>query len=265
MPIQPGDNIPQRNLIVVLSSYRLLIALMLLILFSIKLDTRLVGDLNPRLFLGTLLCYASLHIGLLAWALRQALDDAKLLLVAVGIIDILALNILIQASGFYSRPLSLLFIIAIVGSALVLPYRMSMLVAALAAFSILSQAVARVVSHNLPPNELATAGTLGLVFFITAFVVQHLVMRAKRNEVLAAQRAENIEELLLLNEKIVQRMRTGIVVINDKGTIFLINESARNLLGLNANTRHLIGTTIPAALNDAWHAWMPHLGLAQNV
>ncbi len=255
MPTQAEESIPQRNLIAVLGSYRLLIALLLLVLFSIKLDTRLVGDLNPKLFLGTLICYAFLHAGLLVLAFRQTLDEAKLLLVAVGIIDILALNILIQASGFYSRPLSLLFIIAIVGSALVLPYRMSMLIAALAAFSILSQAVTRVISDNLPPNEFATAGTLGLVFFITAFVVQHLVTRAKRNEVLAAQRAENIEELLLLNEKIVQRMRTGIVVINDKGTIFLINESARNLLGLNASTRHLIGTTMPAALNDAWLAW----------
>lgn len=255
MPTQPGDSIQQRNLIAVLSSYRLLIALMLLVLFSIKLDTRLVGDLNPKLFLGTLLCYAALHIGLLTLAFRESLDNARLLLIAVGIVDILALNILIQASGYHSRPLSLLFIIAIVGSALVLPNRMSMLVAALAAFSVLTQAVTRVLSHNLPPNELATAGTLGLVFFITAFVVQHLVLRAKRNEMLAEQRAENIEELLLLNEKIVQRMRTGIVVINDKGTIFLINESARNLLGLNADTRRLIGTTIPTALIDAWQAW----------
>ncbi len=255
MSTHSGDSIPQRNLIAVLSSYRLLIALLLLVLFSIKLDTRLVGDLHPRLFLATLICYACLHIGLLVLSVRRALDHAKRLLVAVGIIDILALNILIQASGFYSRPLSLLFIIAIVGSALVLPNRMSLLVAALAAFSIVLQAVTRVISHNLPSNELATAGTLGLVFFITAFVVQHLVTRARRTEALAAQRAENIEELQLLNEKIVQRMRTGIVVINDKGTIYLINESARNLLGLNASTRHLIGTTIPAALNEAWHAW----------
>jgi two-component system sensor histidine kinase PilS (NtrC family) len=255
MPTDKKHSIAPRNMITVLSAYRLVIALLLLALFSIKLDTRLVGDLQPALFLGALLGYAAIHLVVLGLSFTSRLDHTRMLLIAGSIVDILILNLLIQASGDHSRPLSLLFVIAIVGSSMILPNRLSMLVAALATLSVLLQAGTRVLSHNLPASELATAGTLGLVFFITSFVVQHLVFRATRNEILAEQRAEDIEELQLLNEKIVQRMRTGIVVINDKGAIFLINESARNLLGLHNVPGNLLGATIPIALNKVWQEW----------
>ena len=73
--------------------------------------------------------------------------------------------------------------------------RAAMVVAALATISVLGQAISRVLSDNMPASELATAGTLGLVFFITAFSVQRVVSRASRNEQLARQRAADLEEL----------------------------------------------------------------------
>ncbi len=260
MPTQQVDSLQQRNVIAVLSTYRLLIALLLLVLFNIKLDTRLVGDLDQTLFLATLLGYGVANTALLALSLNRRLDNSRVLLFTAAIIDIIALNMLIQASGYYSRPLSLLFIIAIVGSAMILPTRLSMVIAALATLSVLGQATTRVIRDNLPAGELATAGTLGLIFFITAFTVQRLVFRATRNELLARQRAADIEELQQLNEKIVQRMRTGIVIMVEAGRIFLINESAKGLLGFGPNNEDLIGQTIPAALIKCWQAWSrnPH-------
>jgi two-component system sensor histidine kinase PilS (NtrC family) len=255
MPTPNSDTIRQRNLIAVLSGYRLLIALLLLLLFNITLDTRLVGDLKPNLFLVTLLAYSVANIALLGLSLNRRLDRSRLLLFTAAIVDIVALNLLIEASGSHSRPLSLFFILAIVGSAMILPTRLSLLVAALATISVLGQAISRVLSHNLPASEFATAGTLGLVFFITAFAVQQLVFRATRNEILARQRAADLEDLQLLNEKIVQRMRTGIVVIDDSGSIFLINESARNLLGMSTNIDTITGQGIPTVLVNAWKAW----------
>lgn len=255
MSKQRSDSLPQRNVIAVLSSYRLLIALLLLVLFNIELDRRLIGDLNPVLFLATLLGYAIANTVLLALALNKRLDSSLMLLFTAAVVDIIALNMLIQASGLHSRPLSLLFILAVVGSAMILSTQLSMLVAALATLSVLSLAITRVFSHDLPAGELVTAGTLGLVFFITAFAVQRQVFRATRNEMLANQRAADLEELQQLNEKIVQRMRTGIVVMDDRGSIFLINESARHLLGLDPDIDELTGQTIPPALMKCWQVW----------
>ena len=250
-----SETLAQRNVTAVLSSYRLLIALLLLVFFNITLDTRLVGDVNPTLFIATLLGYAIANTALLGVALNRLLDNARAVLFIAAIVDLVALNLLIQASGFHSRPLSLLFILAIVGSAMILPTRLALLVAALATLSVLGRAILRVLSDNLPASELATAGTLGLVFFITAFTVQRLLSQATRNEELAQQRAEDIEDLRLLNEKIVQRMRTGIVVIDDNGAIHLINESAKSLLGLGPDAGRLVGDTIPPVLTHAWKAW----------
>lgn len=255
MSTQNSETLAQRNITAVLSSYRLLIALLLLVFFNITLDTRLVGDVNPTLFIATLLGYAIANTALLGVALNRLLDNARMVLFLAAIVDLVALNLLIQASGFHSRPLSLLFILAIVGSAMILPTRLALLVASLATISVLGQAIIRVLSDNLPASELATAGTLGLVFFITAFTVQRLLSQAKSNEVLAQQRAEDLEDLRLLNEKIVQRMRTGIVVIDDDGAIHLINESAKKLLGLDPRTEELVGETIPTVLTHAWKAW----------
>ena len=47
---------------------------------------------------------------------------------------------------------------------------------------------------------------------------------------LAEQRALDISRLLTLNQSIVQRMRTGILVVNDDGTIQLANNAAAELL-----------------------------------
>ena len=255
MPTHNSDNIRQRNVIAVLSAYRLLIALLLLVFFNITLDARLVGDLKPKLFLVTLLTYSVANIALLGWSLIRRLDHSRLLLFSAAIVDIIVLNLLIEASGFHSRPLTLLFILAIVGSAMILPTRLSLLVAAMATISVIGQAISRVLSHNVPASELANAGTLGLVFFITAFTVQRLVFRATRNEILARQRAADLEDLQRLNEKIVQRMRTGIVVIDDSGSIFLINESASNLLGMSGTIEAMTGQGIPRVLINAWKAW----------
>lgn len=250
-----GDSLHQRNALAVLSTYRLLIALLLLVLFNIRFDARLVGDLSPIMFLGTLLGYGVINCAVLALTLNRRLEGSWKLLFTLAMVDIVALNILIQASGYHSRPLSLLFIIAIVGSATILPTRLSMVVAAMATISVLGQAISRVLSDNMPASELATAGTLGLVFFITAFSVQRVVSRASRNEQLARQRAADLEELQQLNEKIVQRMRTGIVVIDNDGAICLINESARQLLGMEHSGQNVIGATIPPALMKSWQNW----------
>lgn len=255
MPPLPGDSALQRNVITVLSSYRLLIALLLLIFFNIELDTRLVGDRLPDLFLIALLAYVMANSCLLVLALLRRLRPSNALLFSAALLDLIALNVFIQASGIHSRPLSLLFIIALVGAAMSLPTQLSMLVAALATLSVLVQAISRVVSYNLPVSELVTAGTLGLVFFITAFAVQRLFSRATRNEILASQRAVDIRELQQLNENIVQRMRTGIVVMDAEGHIQLINESAKGLLGLSVERRDLLSRQIPPSLMDSWQSW----------
>lgn len=247
-------NVQKAN-IALIYAYRLFVCLLLLVMFQIVLDTRLVGDQNPVLFIATLTTYGLLNTLLLALSLRQKLSENWLNLFACTIVDIIALNLIIQASGAQSAALSLLFIIVVVGAASVLSARLSLLVAALASLSVLGNAIFMVWVHNGAVSQLATAGVLGLVFFITAYAVQRLVTRASRHEALARKQAADIAELQQLNEKIVQRMRTGILVLDQEQNIRLINEAARQQLNISEAASEIVGHTAPNVLRETWQRW----------
>lgn len=246
---------PPRNLMALLSTYRLLIAMLLLIMFHIELGDRLVGDQRPTLFLTALLCYTVGNTAMLSQSLNRGGHNSTALLFTAALLDIVTINLMLQAGGTQSRPLSLLFIIAIFGTATVLPTRLSLLIAALCTLSVLTQAALRVYHQQSQAIELLHSGILGMVFFASAVAVRQLMRRATLHELLAREQARNIRELQQLNEKIVQRMRTGIVVMDDQGRIQLINESARSLLGLQPESAALLGQHVPPLLMQAWRDW----------
>jgi len=246
---------PPRNLMAMLSTYRLLIAMLLLVMFHIELGDRLVGDQRPTLFLTALLVYTVGNTAMLSVSMNRNQGNSIALLFTAALLDILTINLLLQAGGTQSRPLSLLFIIAIFGTATVLPGRLSLLVAALCTLSVLAQAALRVYRQQSEVVELLHSGILGVVFFAAAVAVRQLMRRASAHELLARQQAEDIRELQQLNEKIVRRMRTGIIVMNGRGQVQLINDSARMLLGLAAEPPTLIGQAVPAVLMNAWRDW----------
>jgi two-component system sensor histidine kinase PilS (NtrC family) len=73
-------------------------------------------------------------------------------------------------------------------------------------------------------------GTLGALCFAAALLVQGLIRRLEVSETLAEQRASEVVGLEALNSLILQRMRTGILVVDDLRRIQLANHSALKLL-----------------------------------
>ncbi len=70
-----------------------------------------------------------------------------------------------------------------------------------------------------------------LRFFIIAIIGNLLATKVKETEALAELQAIEINELAKLNEHIVQRMRSGIMVLDRDMNILLINKSAKHLIG----------------------------------
>jgi two-component system sensor histidine kinase PilS (NtrC family) len=254
-PCAASNNLVPPQRVSLLTSLRLLISLLLLIMLNLQWLNQPLADQSSGMSLITLLVYATINTCLLSIALSGRLQVTGLLLFNLAMLDILCLNLLIQANTHQARPLSLLFILAIVGSASVLPARMSLLVAALATLSVLLQCMAQIIYQATAYEELVTAGTLGMVFFITAFAVQGLFNRASHHELLTRRQAADIIELQRLNENIVRQMRTGILVINEHGNIQLINDAAKLLLELDDETSVVVGQRIPDPLIDTWQCW----------
>lgn len=100
-------------------------------------------------------------------------------------------------------------------------------------------------------DTIVRAGSLGILYFAAAFLLQYISRRLTRSEALASSRARSIAELQQINQQIIQRMRTGILVVDGFGQIRLANAAAEELL---------FGCTSPSPMLQ-----MPHRALPDNL
>lgn len=171
-------------------------------------------------------------------------------------LDIMLLSILIHMVGLEDNGLENLYVLPIVIGNILLKRQMGFLCSAMAALFLLSINI----HHSLPGmSQYADAGLSGLLFFATALFVQSLRIRLQFSilaERLSRTRALNLERL---SASIIQRMRTGILVMQEPDTIIMMNESARYLLSAN-DTKGSLKILSPTLL-ISYQQWLnnPHL------
>ena len=168
-------------------------------------------------------------------------------------IDVLAITLLMHASGGIRSGLGILLVVSVAAGALLVSGRTAILFAALASIAVLAQQIASSVIFDRPP-EFMQAGLLGGALFATAGVGYELARVARRNAVLADDRARALAELAQLNEQIIQRMRTGIIVVDDTDRVLLANHSARELLGADIDAGTQLQQGSPE-IAERLHGW----------
>ncbi len=150
------------------------------------------------------------------------------------LVDIAALTVFVHASGGAAGGFGILLVVAIAGACLVASTRAGIFFSALATLSILVETVYGSLYLDYSTASYTQAGLLGAVLFVTGILATTLAEQARRSEALAADRAVAIARLSRLNELIVERMRSGIIVLNDQHTPLLRNESARRFLAASS-------------------------------
>jgi len=231
------------RVLVTLNTFRLLLAITLLALFLAGDDPRVFGDRYPTLFAATVAAYLVFSV-LAAVSLRQRLVPTTPLGVTQLLVDIVAVTLLVHASGGLSSGLGGLLIVFVGAGSLVLPIQYPAILAALATFAILGeQILAQFGGADFSTNYPA-AGVLSGVIFLIALAAQPLSRRIQASEALARQFGVDLKNLSELNEYIVQHLRESIVVVDDNDAIRLINSSAIRLLGSDELAR---GTPLATA------------------
>jgi two-component system sensor histidine kinase PilS (NtrC family) len=96
------------------------------------------------------------------------------------------------------------------------------------------------------------AGILGALYFATSLSIQYLSTRLRHSEITSLNRAVEIADLERINRRIVQRMRTGIIVVSQDEAIRMANASARSLLGLadQKSSFHALPRDLNVLLDD---------------
>jgi two-component system, NtrC family, sensor histidine kinase PilS len=208
--------------------YRGLIAVLLVALFSLGGDPRLVGDRAPVLFLWTTLSYLGFSI-VAAVTLTRLRPGPVIQGLAQFTVDIVALVLIMAASGGPAGLSSLLFFPIGAGS-LVLGFRVSILLAAIASIALLTMQSVLVLASGIGTAAITQMGMFGAILFFTASGGHVLSNRLAETEALAKKRGLDLANLSQLNQFIIQHLQTGVLVLDSAGHIRLINAIASEML-----------------------------------
>lgn len=215
--------------------YRVLLAAAIAFLFVANLDsTTRLGSYRPQLFLLTSVGY--FFVALLTSLTVRMLASRELVRSAVLIgIDIIALALLAHSSGGVSSTITPLLVVTVAAAGIMLPGQTAIVVAAAATIAMLYEQFYFALENGLPLTSGSTqVGLLGVAFFGVALATGQLARRMQASEQLVWKRSREVVDLEQLNAHIIQRMRTGILVVGDDGVVRLANSAAQHMLAGNA-------------------------------
>jgi len=214
-----------------LNVYRLFLNFSLLAMFFLGSKPQMLGSRDPQLFSYALLGYllASLIFASLVQVQRPRFDTQLYLQVYL---DIIALVVLMHSSGGVDTGLGMLLVATVAGTGLIRADRFALLFAALGSLAVLGEQLYTQLRLGYDETDFMQAGLLGATLFATALLALVLARRSEAIEVVAQQRAIDLENLAELNEQVIQQMDAGLLFVDPTGRIRLANGSARELLGV---------------------------------
>ena len=237
-----------------LNAYRFLISVLLSALFYVDALFPPLASKAPLLFFGTSIAYLSLSV-IFALMLRWHQPAFRVQVYLQLFTDIVATILLMHASGGVSSGIGNLLIIAVAGGSVVLPGKQALLLAALGSFAVLGEQFYSETRELATDSTYTQAGLLGLTLFITAVAAHLFARRIRESEALAKRRGVDLANMAELTEHVIQRMQTGIVVVDGEDRVRLINESAWQMLGMPSTAGGPPLAQISPALDQRLQAW----------
>lgn len=232
--------------------YRLLIGLALVGLISSELDSELLNLARVQLFRNASWFYLLLNI-LIALMVRR--PQHMLQVFSLALVDVILLSCIFYAAGGSPSGIGNLIIVAVAIANILLRGRIGLLIAAVAAIGMIYLTFYLSLSRPEAANQYVQAGALGALCFAGALFVQGISRRLQLSETLAEQRAADVANLEALNALILQRMRTGILVLDSRHRVLLANQAAQSMLGHDGLVGRPLGPHCPELLKRLEQWW----------
>ena len=237
-----------------LNLYRLLISSLFVVFYFTGNPFPQLASHNEQLFYGASGIYliSAIVFGMM---IRLRKPDFNLQVHVQIFSDILLTTIIMHASGGVKSGLGTLIIISIAGGSIVIRGRHSLLFASVASLAVLfEQFYSNLEGAYLTGNSLQ-AGVLGITFFTTAIITHFVAKHIRESEALAQRRGVDLANMSQLTEHIIQRMQTGILVIDQHRRLRLINESAWHMLGMPSVVNNPYLSTLNKELDNSFTNW----------
>lgn len=253
-PVEPpsADDALRRELYF-FSLYRVLeSALLALMLFS-PVGVLVGLPKSAPLAAGTTVVYLVAGVVLLLWAQRRRALRAQVMIGTA--IDIAAATLAMHALPMASTGIALMLVFNIGAASLLLPLRYGLGGAILAAASVIGEMVWTTVIDGDASRPLAERLMFAVTFLSIAMLTYLLGKQMRTSQALADRRGAELHDLAEINELIIRRMRTGVIVVDGDGGLRLANEAALLLLGEAGEGERNLGLAAPelARRLQKWH------------
>jgi two-component system sensor histidine kinase PilS (NtrC family) len=252
---------PLGSLLQIYATYRIGVTLILWLLFFLHAG---IGDANPALFYASATTYLAINSILLVRTLQQWQPSYSALFFTV-LSDVLLLQLIARSSGSYDSGGSILLLVAIAAGSMFMS-RHYLLLPAIATISVLSITVLDVVQNNAETADIVASGWLSIAFFVIGISINYLTRRLQRSEKIAASEAALAKRLEQLNSVIIERMQTGIIVINHHSEVITFNSAARQLLNVKQDTTLNLSAAVKLSdINDEFAKVIEHWQASGNL
>jgi len=252
MPLLPPDTVaPQHRELYFFSLFRVLEAGILGIVAFTPLGLTMAVLREPALLKVSALGYLLVSLALLYTSLaghpslrRQA---------AIGLVaDLAVWGVALLAMDGGESGLAMFMIFNIGAGALILTPTASMGFAVVAGLILLGEYF----FNRLLPDGLARTAAEATMFSVTylgtALLCQQLRRQISASEALASKRGEELANLSELNELVIRRMRTGVLVVDGSHRIRLSNEAAWALIGGSTHQSKDLMEVSPLLQKSLW-------------
>ncbi|MDP2810198.1 MAG: histidine kinase dimerization/phospho-acceptor domain-containing protein [Rhodocyclaceae bacterium] len=211
------------------SLYRLIIAAVFLAAFILTGGAINLGSEAPVLFRWTSHLYLLLAFGFL-FILRRFHWAFNLQLTIQVACDVLALTLMMHASGGAKSGIAVMLVVVLAGAGLVGQGRMTLFYAALATLAVLFEQSFRFLHLDASPEDFVRIGLTSIGFFATAIIARLLARRIVANEDLARRRGIELADQLRINQQVIRDMQDGVLVVDKEGHVQQHNPQAESLL-----------------------------------
>jgi two-component system sensor histidine kinase PilS (NtrC family) len=212
------------------NAYRVAVAALFLILVLAYGDALALGQRNLRLFglvsVLYLVAAAAFHV-----AIKRIPRHFETQLTLHVCTDIVAIVLLMYASGGFRTGLAVMLLISVAGASLVSRGRLLLFYAALASIGVLLEQAVAIIRGDQGVAEFLPAGLLCLGYFATALITNRLAERVITNERVARQRGVDLANQLRVNQLVIQDVQDGVLVVDSNGLVRQHNPVVDRLLG----------------------------------
>jgi two-component system sensor histidine kinase PilS (NtrC family) len=212
------------------NAYRIAIAALFLASALVYGDALNLGSHDLRLFTAAAAAYFAAAIAFQV-ALRRAPSSFETHLTAQVCTDIAATVLLMFASGGFRSGLAVMLLISIAAASLVSRGRLLLFYAALATIAVLIEQAVQVVAFGENLGSFLPPAMISIGYFATALVTSQLAQRVITNERVARQRGVDLANQLRINQRVIQDVQDGVLVVDANGLVRSHNPRVGELLG----------------------------------